>query len=279
MKNHLFYVLALALFFVSSCGNSSSEGDTAEQSDDMAQFAGDEKFKDAHDNPTKVEMQDGGAMITYDTPDGKKGSAFAIMPEGGTDKYLFVIHEWWGLNDNIKREAQKYADSLGNVAIMALDIYDGKSADNPDDAGKLMQSVKEERAKAIINGAIAYAGEDAEIATIGWCFGGGWSLKTSIMAGDQAAGCVMYYGMPVQDKEMLEPLQADVLGIFAEKDEWITPKVVNEFEKMATSMGKDVEVHQFEADHAFANPSQPSYVEEAATKANALALSFLREKL
>ena len=87
-----------------------------------------------------------------------------------------------------------------------------------------MQGVKEDRAKAIIKGAIAYAGPNAHIATIGWCFGGGWSLQASLLAGKQDVACVMYYGMPEQDVNKLKTLHADVLGNFANKDNWINSK-------------------------------------------------------
>lgn len=158
-------------------------------------------------------------------------------------------------------------------------MYDGNVADNPDDARKYMQAVKVERANAIIEGAMASAGADAKIATIGWCFGGGWSLKSSIMARDRGAGCVIYYGMPVEDAKELEPLKADVLGIFGKDDKWINPKVVEKFDALAKATGKNFEYEIYDADHAFANPSSPRYVEEAAQKANAKVLAFLREKL
>ena len=99
------------------------------------------------------------------------------------------------------------------------------------------------------------------------------------MAGAQGAGCVIYYGMPVEDAAALAPLQADVLGIFAEEDGWITPDVVNKFEDLAKATGKQVETHQYKAAHAFANPSNPAFDAAAATEANALALSFLKERL
>lgn len=89
----------------------------------------------------------------------------------------------------------------------------------------------------------------------------------------------MYYGMPVQKAEELAPLKTDVLGIFAEKDGWITPEVVGNFEVLANATGKNVSVHQFDAEHAFANPSSPRYNEKAAQEANQLALDFLKEKL
>lgn len=269
--------LSLCLFVLASCGGNKS---TAEgEKEGMAQFAEDEEFKDAHDTPEENDHEAKGEMITFAAADGTDASAYALMAEGSTDKYLIVIHEWWGLNDHIKEEADRLFAELGDVNVMALDMYDGKVATSPDEAGKFMQAVKPERAEAIVKGALAKAGDNAKIGTIGWCFGGGWSLKSSIMAGDQGAGCVIYYGMPVQEAQALAPLKADVLGIFAEQDGWITPEVVTKFEDLAKATGKKVETRQFDAAHAFANPSNPKYDEAAAKEANAMALNFLKERL
>ncbi len=273
-----FLILSIGLF---SCNNASQGEENGSSDEDMSQFADDENFKEKHETPAEIDFEGKGEQMTFDTPDGKKGTAYTIMPEESTNKYLLVIHEWWGLNDQIRQEAERLFEELDGVAVMALDLYDGNVTDDQDKAGEYMQaaSQNQDRLKAIINGAINYAGEDAEIATIGWCFGGGWSLQASIMAGDQGAGCVMYYGMPVKEAEALEPLEADILGIFAEQDGWITPEVANNFKDLAENAGKDIEIHLFDADHAFANPSSPRYVEEAAQEANALALAFLKERL
>lgn len=245
----------------------------------MVQFVNDDKFKAAHEIPLPLDLVERGKPLTYDTPDGKKASAYFMKTEEKSDKYLFVIHEWWGLNDHIKQEAERLFDSLGNVNVMALDLYDGKVASIPKDAETLMKSVVEERANAIINGALAYAGRKAKVATIGWCFGGSWSLKASILAGEQGAGCVIFYGMPVQNAEQLTNLKAEVLGLFARKDGWITPDVVDKFEALMKASGKPVTTKQFDAEHAFANPSSPRYNDAAAQEANAMALKFLRGKL
>ncbi len=278
MKNItlLFSTLFLLSFFT-ACDNAQENSDAT--SDNMAQFTGDEKFKDAHEIPDTLNFVGKGKTITYDTPDGKTASAYFLKSAAASDKFLFVIHEWWGLNDHIKQEAEKLYGELGNINVVALDLYDGKVATSPEDAGKFMNMVSEERANAIINGALAYAGKEAKIATIGWCFGGGWSLKSSILAGDQGIGCVMYYGMPVQKADQLVNLKADVLGLFADKDEWITPTVVNDFEAIMKATKKNITTKQFAADHAFANPSSPRYDEPAAQEANAMALKFLKEKL
>lgn len=273
LKRILFF--AIATLLVTACGNKHG----GEQSDDMAQFAGDSTFKEAHDEPEDFEFQAKGQMIEYNTPDGKKASAYALMPEAETNKYLIVIHEWWGLNDHIKQEAERLFGTLGNVHVLALDMYDGKVATTQDEAGKYMEAMSQERGKAIVQGALNYAGDNAQIGTIGWCFGGGWSLQTSIMAGDRGEACVMYYGMPVQNAKDLAPLEAPILGIFAEKDGWISPEVVKKFQDLAKATGKDLEIHSFNADHAFANPSNPNYDKEATQKARELTLNFLQKNL
>ena len=276
-KHYLFLTLFLALIF-SSC-NSEGSQKTAEAKDDMAQFSEDEEFKESHEQPTEINFMGKGRMLEFNTVDGETAKGYLLTPERKTDKVLFVIHEWWGLNDQIKKEAQRLFDSLENVTVLALDLYDGKVATTQENASKLMQSVQPERAESIIRGAIGLMGTNAKIATVGWCFGGGWSLKASIIAGNQGAGCVIYYGMPVQEPNEIAPLKADILGIFANQDGWITPEVVTNFEDLANQAGKNLEVHQFDAEHAFANPSSPRYKEDAAQVANQVVLSFLQSRL
>lgn len=246
----------------------------------FAMLASDVNFRMAHKNPLPIHFQSSiGKAITYKTSDGKEALAYVLAAKKPTDNYLFVIHEWWGLNDWVKQESEKIYNDLGNVNVIDLDLYDGKVAANREDAGKLMQAVKEERAITIIKGAILYAGPKAHIATIGWCFGGGWSLQTSLLAGNQAAGCVMYYGMPEQDVNRLKTLKADVLGNFANKDQWINPKVVAKFEENMTAAGKKLTVYQYDADHGFANPSNPVYNSEATKDAYEHTIAFLKTKL
>lgn len=269
------YFLLFGLF-IFSCG---ADKPREESKDDMAPFAKDEKFKNAHETPVPIELEEKGGMMTFKTKDGKPGSAYAIIADENSKKALFVIHEWWGLNDHIKQEADRLFGALDGVNVYALDLYDGNVATTREDAGKMMGAVKEDRLNTIINGALAHVGKDAKIGTIGWCFGGGWSLKSSILAGDQGAGCVIYYGMPVLEPAKLAPIKSDVLGLFAEKDGWITPEIVTKFETAMKAIGKSVKTKQFDAEHAFANPSSPRYHEAAAQEANEMALTFLKEKL
>ncbi|HTA27613.1 MAG TPA: dienelactone hydrolase family protein, partial [Bacteroidia bacterium] len=112
-----------------------------------------------------------------------------------------------------------------------------------------------------------------------WCFGGGYSLQAAILAGKQAAGCVMYYGMPETDMAKLKTLHCEVLGLFANKDKWINPDVVKTFQDNMKKAGKKLTVKSYDADHAFANPSNPHYDGPSTSDANKMALEFINEKL
>ncbi len=223
---------------------------------------------------------DAGETVRY--PSGQDTvSAYLARPEGdGPFPAVILIHEWWGLNDHIKKEAEKlYHDLNGQVNVLALDLYDRKVADTREEAARLMQNAQEARIRAIIRGAAAYAGKKARIATIGWCFGGGWSMQAALMLGKKARACIIYYGMPEQNVEKLKELQAPVLGIFAKQDRWITPEVVKTFEQAMQEAGKSVEWHLYDAVHAFANPSNPRYQSEATAQAYEQSLRFLKAHL
>lgn len=246
----------------------------------FAMLASDKKFVKMHPNAKAFHFQSSiGKTITYKTADGKNADAYELKAKKPTNNYLLVVHEYYGLNDYIKKESETLYNELGDVNVIAIDLYDGQSSADRAEAAKLMQAVKQDRAEAIIKGAIAYAGPKARIATIGWCFGGGWSLQTALLAGKQAIGCVMYYGMPEQDVNKLKTLNCDVLGNFGNKDQWINPKVVAAFETNMKEAGKKLTAYEYDANHAFANPTGPSFASDAAKEANARTLAFLKEKI
>ena len=282
LQHLLITILALSLSLTACQSDAQGGGESAEAGADstgMAQFADDENFQDAHEEPGEANAQGSGNTLEFPTPDAKTASAYALMPEEPTNKYLFVFHEWWGLNDHIRQEAEHYFEELDSVNVMALDLYDGKVAEKREQASELMESVSEERIRAIIQGAINKAGKDAEIATVGWCFGGGWSLKASIMAGERGEACVMYYGMPVEKQSALDPLKAPVLAHFAMQDDWVTPAVANGFKQLVSASGKTMQMQMYNAEHAFANPSRVSYDSQAAKRANSSTLAFLKDNL
>ncbi len=246
----------------------------------FALFASNKDFNTDHPAPlVYIHESEAGKMITFSTPDGKQANAFYLEAPVKSNKYLLVIHEWWGLNEHIKREAENLFNDLGDVNVLALDMYDGKVASTPAEAQKYMGGMNTERGKSIVEGALSFAGNDAKFATIGWCFGGGWSLESTLIAGSAAEACVMYYGMPVQDVSRLKTLNAPVLGIFGSKDQWINPDVVETFKKNMKEAGETLTVEMYDANHAFANPSNPEFNEEATADAHAKTIAFLKANL
>ena len=243
----------------------------------FASLANDAKFLNAHESPLPSNYVAMGRMITFPTPDGKTGKAYYLPAKKQTKNFIFVFQEWWGLNDWIKMQADLYADSIPNANIIAVDLYDGKIATNADEAGKLMQASDETRLRAIIKGALDFAGDDASIATVGWCFGGGWSMQAALMAGKRTRGCVMYYGMPESDINKLKSLNSDVTFFWAKKDQWINTAVKDQFVKNMQAVGKKLTVKEYDADHAFANPSSPHYANADAADAQKITLTYFRK--
>lgn len=248
----------------------------------FAMFASLDEFNAEHPYPrayTHV-SQAGGKMIQIKCADSKPANAYLIEAKSKTDNWIFVFQEWWGLNDNIKRHAEELYTALGNVNVVALDMYDGNLATTPDNARKFMQEFKQDRGNAIVQGAIAYAGPKAKIGTIGWCFGGGQSLLASLSATKQAVACVMYYGMPVDDVEKLKTLNCDVLNIWGTKDKFINKEVMDKFAANMKAAGKNLTIKPYDADHAFANPSNANaYNETAAKDAFGHTVTFFKAKL
>ncbi len=246
----------------------------------FALFASSKNFNASHENPLPyVHQSAAGKMVTFSCADGVKANAFELRTSGSTNNWIFVFQEWWGLNDHVKREAERLFNDLGNVNVLALDMYDGKVAADRETAGKYMGEFKAERGRSIVEGALAYVGRSAKIGTVGWCFGGGQSMQASLLVGRQAAACVIYYGMPEEDLNRLKDLNCDVLNIWPTQDQWINKAVTDKFEANMKTAGKKLTTRPYEADHAFANPSNPKYSKEMADDAWAATLAFFKERL
>ena len=248
------------------------------QTKDQIQLdAANPNFASLHMKPVYYKLSNQtGKMVTFKTEEGIDAQGYFIKSKKRSKKWLFVIQEWWGLNDNIKKEAESFAAELGDVNILALDMYDGKVANVPDSAMKLMSGAKSARLENIVKGGLAYAGNRAKIYTVGWCFGGGWSLQSTILAGKQAAGCVMYYGRPETNIDRLKTINCDVIGFFANQDKGIPPTVVDAFEKNMKEAGKTLSINRYDAGHGFANPSNPVYNKAATEDAHTKTIAFLK---
>ena len=226
-----------------------------------------------------------GVEVVYATLNGKPVHGYLAEPRDakGPLPGIIVIHEWWGLNANIRSMADQLAGE--GYAALAVDLYGGQSAATPQAAENLMKAVFADTSAAGSNLRQAYGYlHDTEhaprIGVIGWCFGGGWSLETALMLPDQLSAAVMYYGRPVDDVAALSKLKMPLLGFFGEQDHGITVQDVHAFQKALKAAKVNAEIHEYPgAGHAFANPSGENYRPAAATDAWKRTLAFFARYL
>jgi carboxymethylenebutenolidase len=197
---------------------------------------------------------------------------------------VVMIHEWWGLNDNIKDMADELA-SEGYV-VLAADLYNGEVATTPDKAMQLVGTVRENPEQAISNlqSAVQYLASlpnvnSSRIASLGWCFGGGQSLQLALNSEQNPlAATVIYYGNLVNDTNELSKINWPVLGIFGDQDQSIPVESVNAFEQALNETGITNEIYIYPGvGHAFANPSGDNYAPAETVDAWEKTLAFLKK--
>jgi carboxymethylenebutenolidase len=196
---------------------------------------------------------------------------------------VVMIHEWWGLNDNIEHMADILAGH--GYTVFAVDLYDGDVATNSSRAGELSGQVRENPEAAIATMQQATTGlrqspySTGQVASLGWCFGGGQSLQLSLSEADLNA-TVIYYGTLATDAETLRNVDGPVLGIFGSEDQVVPREDVAAFNSTLDEVGVEHEIHVYDgAGHAFANPSGESFHPDATRDAWAKTLRFLDARL
>ena len=200
---------------------------------------------------------------------------------------VVMIHEWWGLNEQIKKQADILAKE--GYVVLAADLYKGQVATDPKRAMELSSSVRNDPASAISNlqSAVRYLKSlemvnGSRIASLGWCFGGDWSLRlaTNSTKEDPLAATVLYYGRPITDSSVLSNIHWPVLGFFGDRDQSIPVQSVKEFASALNSSGTTNQIYVYRGvGHAFANPSGGNYAPNETTDAWQKTIAFLKEHL
>jgi carboxymethylenebutenolidase len=277
-----------ACLFLAACGGGPPEP-AAPAADPAVQAAAAEH---AHDAPAASPLVVPAPKVPVLEQDLAYGEAqkrnlvgFLAMPGDAAEPLpgVIVIHEWWGLNDNVKAMTRRLAGE-GYVAL-AVDLYGGQTADTPEKAQALMTALVTEpdAARANLKQAYEYLEKYAlapRIGSIGWCLGGGWSLQTALLFPDQLDAMVMYYGQLVDADSELETLKMPLLGFFGAQDESIPVRDVLAFRQRLSTLGKNAQILIYsDANHAFANPSGGNYNEKAATESWETTLEFLSANL
>ncbi|MFA7428809.1 MAG: dienelactone hydrolase family protein [Rhodospirillaceae bacterium] len=219
--------------------------------------------------------------VSITTAAGRPVSAALALPDGAaTGPGLILIHEWWGLNDQIRSVAHDLARN-GYVAL-AVDLYGRPAVSTPEEAKALMSAVKPEEATDTLTSWTTWLRQHTRVAknkvgVIGWCFGGAWSLNTSIATPMDAT--VIYYGRVDRPAEDLRRLSGPVQGHFANLDTFITPAMADGFEATLKDIGHPHEIYRYDADHAFANPSGDRFDQDDAQLAWQRTMAFLQKTL
>jgi len=283
-------------------GNSSGNGDGNVTVDDGADTGADDEQKEHMGCQPGAINKDGTCTVAFSGANAEIFSAENLTPItatnttlGGTPGYLarpadngsypavVMIHEWWGLNGNIRHMADVLAGH--GYTVFAADLYDGEVATGQERAAQLSGQVRDNPDEAVAKLSRA---TDAlrssqyttrQVASLGWCFGGGWSLQLSLSDADLNS-TVIYYGTLTTEEEQLRDIDAPVLGIFGSEDQVVGPQNVEEFDRTLDEIGVENEVHVYDgAEHAFANPSGESFRPNATRDAWDRTLGFLDSTL
>ncbi len=212
---------------------------------------------------------------------------YLSLPKGkGPFPGLVVIHEWWGQNAWAREKADAFAAK--GYAALAVDLYRGKVADDPDTAHQLSRALPNDRAVRDLRAAFAYLAsrEDVDpkrIGVVGWCMGGGFALDLAEEE-PRVAAVVVYYGRLPTEATTIAKLKAPVLGNFGAEDKGIPPEAVHEFAAKAEQAGAKTDLKVYPgAGHAFASratgPMGKAYRPDAAKDADARTDAFLARAL
>jgi carboxymethylenebutenolidase len=278
MKALLAACCSLALL---GCG--SEETAPREQLDALAAAA------PAQVTPTPSPVSSLRPVLEQDLPYGESGAGnltgYLAMPGDAAEPLpgLVLIHEWWGLDDNIKTMSRRLAAE--GYVVLAVDLYGGETAASAEQAEQLMTRTLAEQEAALDNIRQAYEYLDKyafspTVGVMGWSSGGGLSLRAALAMPDDFDAVVMYYGEIVTTSADLEALNTPLLGLFGADDASIPVRDAQRFRTALRDLGKRYEVLIYpDAGHAFANPSGDTYNADAAEEAWDKTLEFLSANL
>jgi carboxymethylenebutenolidase len=218
-------------------------------------------------------------------------TGYLVYPElaNNTQQQLpavIMIHEWWGLNEDIKNQADILARE--GYVVLAVDLYQGEVATTSDRSRELASSVRNNPASAIDNlqSAVNYVKslqivDGNRIASLGWCFGGDWSLQLAVNSSeDPLAATIVYYGRPITDTASLSSISWPILGIFGDQDQAIPVESVKQFAAALNATGVTNDIYLYEGvGHAFANPSGDNYAPKETADSWQKTIGFLEKYL
>lgn len=195
---------------------------------------------------------------------------------------VVIVHDWWGLNEHVRSEANRIA--AAGYIVLAVDLYGGEVVTTPEAARAKMIDVLEnpELVESNLRQALEFvdvAGAP-QVATLGWGLGGGWALDASRLFPGRVAAAVIYYGQVSDNEARLADIDAAVLGFFGERDRGIKIDSVRQFEAAMHRLRKDVTLHVFDdTGHGFVDPARGTYRADIAAATWQQTIDFLAETL
>jgi carboxymethylenebutenolidase len=220
-----------------------------------------------------------GGMVSF-ASNGATASGHLARPEGDAGPGVIVLQEFWGLNDQIKKVAERFARE-GFVAL-APDVYRGRIPQSRDEAAKLLMALNIPQAEKDLRGAVDHLRgiTGKAVGTVGFCMGGALSLFAACANGRNVAAAVVYYGGHPKVEYDFDGLHAPVLGHWAEHDDFANANIPR-FASELGKRGKPYEFHTYPGTkHAFFNEERPEvYDPAAAEKSWERTIAFLREHL
>lgn len=224
-----------------------------------------------------------GGTVSYASGDERVQGYLALPSGNGPFPALVLVHEWWGQNEWAREKARSFA-AKGH-AVLAVDLYRGKVATDPDTAHQLSRGLPPDRALRDLRAAFDFLAsrpdvDPERIGVIGWCMGGGLALDLA-QAEPRTRSVVVYYGRLPTDPAAVSRIRAAVLGSFGAEDKGIPPDSVEAFRKAAAKAGVRVDLKVYPgAGHAFASAvGSPAYVAAAAKDADERTDAFLARTL
>lgn len=221
-----------------------------------------------------------GEMIDVKRPDGRTCPAYFASAKRANAPGFVCIQEWWGLNEQIKKTADRLAQA--GYRTLVPDLYHGKLATAADEAKHLMTNLNfPDAAEQDIRGAIQHLkqGSKKKVAVGGFCMGGALTLLAALRVPEMDAGAP-FYGIPPVDPSEFKKIKIPLICHFANQDDWCTPAKVMELENMLKQSKSKFEMYRYDAKHAFMNELRPEVYDAASAKlAWDRTLSFLKKAL
>jgi carboxymethylenebutenolidase len=207
-----------------------------------------------------------GEMIQFKRPDGKSCSGYLAISNTGSGAPGFVcIQEWWGLNDQIKKTADRLAEA--GYRALVPDLYRGKVAKAADEASHLMTNLNfPDAAEQDIRGAVQYLKQSSKkVAVGGFCMGGALTILAAVRVAEMDAGAC-FYGIPNVGADELKTIKIPLICHFANQDGHWTPAKVNDLEAALKQSKSEFEIFRYDAQHAFMNEARPEVYDPTSAK-------------